>query len=191
VLNVLTTLSEQGLLKGFEDYRNDASLKRQLTEASTHHSNTHTPYGPLVQTMDIGVKVKDMHHWEFLHPMAYLHHLCYISPSFAAVMRSIHTDGQPLRIVIFADGLVPGNPFRPEKSRSLMCIYWAVADWPAWLLQRSFAWPIFSVIRESIIDEIPGGLGFLMRKILKLFFQTNAPPLQPASSSHVNQFPLL
>ena len=170
VLNVLTTLSKKGLLKGFEDTTNESSIKRQLTKASTEHSNTHTPYGPLVQSMDIGVTTKDMKKWEFLNPFAFLYHMCSISPCFADIMRSVCIDGQPLRIVIFADGLVPGNPYRPEKSRSLMCIYWAIADWPAWLLQRSFAWPIFSILRESIIETIPGGLGFLMRKILYLFF---------------------
>ena len=36
--------------------------------------------------------------------------------------------GNPLRLVIYLDEMNSGNPFRPEKSRTMQCSYWCVAD---------------------------------------------------------------
>ena len=154
----LCTLSKRGMLKDFEGDVSLNSMKRQLTAASRDHAYTHTPYGPLVQSLDLGIDAQ-LSKWEYLNPFAWLYHLSAMSASFADIMRNICVDGRPLRIVIYADGLVPGNPFRPEKSRNLMCIYWCIADWPQWLLQRSFAWPVFGILRETIIDKIKRRLG--------------------------------
>ena len=86
------------------------------------------------------------------------------------MMRDYTVDGSLLRIVIYSDGLVPGNPFRPEPSRKLNCIYWCIAEWPQHVLNRSFAWPVFSILREEVIHSLPGGLTRLMRLILHVFF---------------------
>ena len=123
-----------------------------------------------MQSLEIGAL--DCQYWEFIHPFAWLYHLSAISGSFANMMRSALVDGEPLRIVIYADGLVPGNPFRPEVSRNLMCIYWCIADWPDHVLHRSFAWPVFSILRLKVISTIQGGLGRLMRMVLRVFFAT-------------------
>ena len=81
-----------------------------------------------------------------------------LSAAFGEMMRSVCVDGRPVRIVIYADGLIPGNPFRPEASRKLQCVYWAIVDWPQYVLQRSFAWPVFSLVKQSVVNTISGGL---------------------------------
>lgn len=96
--------------------------------------------------------------------------MTHISPTFADVMMRCTRDGRPLRLVIFADELCPGNPFRPEKSRTLMCIYWSFIDWPSWMLSRSFAWPCFSILRSIVIEELEGAMTYLSRVILRTFF---------------------
>ena len=75
-----------------------------------------------------------------------------------------------LRLIIYIDELCPGNPLRPEKSRTLQAIYWAFADWPQWLLQRTAAWPTFGTIRSTIVKKLPGGVAGLMTRILGTFF---------------------
>ena len=51
-----------------------------------------------------------------------------------------------------------------------MCIYWCIVDWPQHVLHRSFAWPVFSILRSKIINGIEGGLGRIMRMVLRTFF---------------------
>ena len=143
-------------------------LKRVLQDSTETHSKTMTEYGPVVQKIEIGVP--GLQNWEICHPYAYLWHLTSISPNFRKIMADCSSVGEPLSLIVYADSLVPGNPFRPEKSRKLMCIYWSFVDWPDWMLSRTFAWPCFSILREAIIDEIPGKMAYLARVILRIFF---------------------
>ena len=170
IVRTIMTLAQAGMINDLdENETNENSLKRALTEASADHGKASGgPHGPLIQYMKIGHPKLD--YWEYINPFALLHYMTEKSTAFASMMQSIHTEGVPMRIVIYADSLVPGNPFRPDMGRKLMCIYWAIVDWPQHVLQRSFAWPVFSIIRTSILDDIEGGLGRLMRMMLRVFF---------------------
>ena len=97
-------------------------------------------------------------------------YLCTISGAFYDVLRSVHVAGQPLRIVLYVDECCPGNPLRPEKSRSIHCIYWTFVDFPQWLLCRTGTWFVFAFIRDVLVCELPGGLSQLMRSVLRKFF---------------------
>ena len=73
-------------------------------------------------------------------------------------------------MIIYIDEICPGNPLRPDKSRTLQAVYWAINEWPTWLLQRSAAWPCLGTIRSSIVAELPGKVSQLMKLILKVFW---------------------
>ena len=170
IVGTLKILADAGMIKdvdgvGDADVR---ALKRKLTVAATAHGNVQTKYGTVIQKVKLDAK--GVEYWEYMNPFAFLCYCSSLSHSFASMMRSICDGVTPLRIIIYADGLVPGNPFRPEASRKLQCIYWCIADWPQHVLQRSFAWPVFSIIRESVIESIGGGLGKIMRTVLNIFF---------------------
>ena len=166
---VLNVLADAGLIKGIDSEAATTNFKkRSLTQSSIDQGKVKTPYGPLIQSLEINAaKCK---HWEYINPFAWLYYVSTISPSFANMLRDCTVDGNRLRIVIYSDALVPGNPFRPEPARKLNCIYWCIAEWPQYVLQRSFAWPVFSILREEVIHSLPGGLPRLMRLILHVFF---------------------
>ena len=88
-------------------------------------------------------------------------------------MQGIVRLGRPLRIVIYNDALIPGSPFRPDKGRVVETFYWCMVDWPDHVLQRSFCWPVFAVIRKSLVAKILGGLsavaGFVLIRFTRLF----------------------
>ena len=169
IVDTLKTLADAGMIKDIHGEDADlTSLKRKLTTMSTEHGNVDTPHGKVIQRVKLDAP--GLKYFEYMNPFAFLYYLSSLSDSFSAMMRSICGRGDPLRVIIFADGLVPGNPFRPEASRKLQCIYWCIADWPQHVLQRSFAWPVFSLIKESVLENIDGGLGRLMRVILRIFF---------------------
>lgn len=172
LVDTLQTLAAAGMIKDIDELQ-EASLKRQLAEASTAHAKQDTIYGPIVQSVPLGIE--GLPNWEYVNPFAYLYCMSSVCSAFSDMMKSVCVDGQPLRIVIYADGLIPGNPFRPEASRKLQCIYWCIVDWPQHVLQRSFAWPVFSIIKQSLVDAIPGGLSRLMRIVLRIFFGTSGP----------------
>jgi len=103
--------------------------------------------------------------------MALLYHLSCISEHFAEIMcKCMSAAPDAMKIVIYVDECEPGNPLRPEKSRMLQCVYWAFVDWPAWLLKRSGAWPVFGFLRSTCTDMLPGGESELMCKVLQTFW---------------------
>ena len=159
--DTLNLLKKQGRLA-------EGVTKRQLRQASEHHAKHETPYGKIVQRVELNTK--KLKYLDYVNPFAFLHYLTVISESFATLMHDVCTTGRPLRLIIYADEMNPGNPFRPEKSRTLQCVYWAFADWPAHVLSRTFAWPVLCLVRSTVVAEIEGGMSYLCRVFLRMFF---------------------
>ena len=109
LVDTLQTLAAAGMIKDIDELQ-EASLKRQLTEASTAYANQDTIYGPVVQSVPLGIE--GLPNWEYVNPFAYLYYMSSICSAFSDKIKSVCADGQPLRTVIFCDGLVPGNPFQ-------------------------------------------------------------------------------
>ena len=114
-VQTLMNLQGAGLLEGEETER---TLRRKLRVAVESHSNVETPYGPMVQQILIGAS--KLAEWEVCNPCAWLWYMSSISTSFCTVMRDCvaRTAGIPLRLVIYADEVIPRNPFRPDKGRN-------------------------------------------------------------------------
>jgi len=102
--------------------------------------------------------------------MALIYYLSTISTWFADIMTTSNIAGKPMRIIIYIDEICPGNPLRPDKSRTLQAIYWAFADWPQWLLQRTAAWPCFGTMRSKLAKLLPGGEAGLLKMVLDTFW---------------------
>jgi hypothetical protein len=161
IANLLKFLQRKGCLEA-------GATRRQLSQASAHHAQQDTPYGKVVQRIELNLpKLKYI---DIVHPFALLYYLCQISVVFANMMHGCSLVGNALRLVVYSDGMNPGNPFRPEKSRKLTCVYWAFVDWPAHMLSRTFAWPPLLIMRETVIKQIPGAMAYMNRLILRLFF---------------------
>ena len=162
----LVELNQAGMLNTSVEL-NDRMLKRRFQEASEYHGKQTTPYGSVVQKLDLGHP--QLPRWDVCHPLARMHYLSTLSHAFGDLMRQTCAN-RDSHIVIYVDECEPGNPFRPEKSRCLQCIYWCFSEWPAWLLKRTFAWPIFAIIRSSLVEVIDGGMSVIARVILRTFF---------------------
>ena len=166
--DALEHLAVAGWLKASVASQLESGAKRKIEKAVQDHACADTPYGQVLQYMEM--PITKLKRWAFAHPLALLSHLAVISTAFAEMMESCITPGVLMRVVIYIDEICPGNPLRPEKSRTLQAIYWALADWPQWVLQRTAAWPCFGTIRSSLIKDMPGSIPRLMTMILKTFF---------------------
>ena len=117
----------------------EASTRRRLSKAQQQHGRTNTPSGTVIQRMPLPIGEEKPMQWLYAHPVALIHHMCSLSACFRGVMADVAVEGQPLGIIIYIDEICPGNPLRPEKSRTLQAIYWCFKDWPDWLLARTAA----------------------------------------------------
>lgn len=170
LITAVTALGSAGCLADeFLNAHQGGTLRRRLQAAQVSHAKASTPYGTVVQSMPMP-DIPELDLWEYCHPLALIYHLSVISPVFAELMATCGTPGLPLRIVLYIDEICPGNPLRPEKSRTLQAIYWAFADWPQWVLQRTAAWPVFGTMRSSLVAKLPGKVSQLMKMVLHIFF---------------------
>jgi hypothetical protein len=143
-----------------------SSTSWQITRAIKSNASLVTPYGKVVQSMQLPGIGK----WNFVHPLAFLFYMATLSSEFYETMKACIQPGVPLKIILYIDEVRPGNPLRPEKSRTLQSIYWAFLEWPQWLLQRTGAWFIFGTLRSTFVAKFPGEVAFLMSRILDVFF---------------------
>lgn len=165
LIQSMNALQRAGLLADFRPRQTRA----ELSAAKRMHSHQRTPYGYVVQKMDIpSAKLSS---WEYCHPLALMYYLASVSASFFELMQEVLASANgPLRVIVYIDEIVPGNPFRHDQGRKLQAIYFAFAEWPAWLLSRTGAWPVFGVLRSSVVKEFPGGVSELMKLVLRKFF---------------------
>ena len=171
-IKMLSGLQQRGALDSDVGER---QLRKDIQAAVESVGKTVTPYGPVIQQLQLDAPA--LKHLDICHPFAFLWYMTQHSAAFREVMHRCTSAGRELRLVLYMDGMTPGNPFRPDKGRSIMCIYWCFVDWPAFMLTRTFAWPCLSLLRESIMHTIPGGASYLARMALRVFFPTSGDSL--------------
>ena len=77
----LETLQRAGLLCTNDTNR---KLRRTLQDATVQHGRSVTPYGTVIQKVDLGIP--GVEPWEYCHPLAYLRHISTLNNAFGEVM---------------------------------------------------------------------------------------------------------
>ena len=128
-----------------------------------------TPYGFIIQEMALELECMPTLH--YVNPFSLVYHLCSKFATFFHLLRdTVQRCSGALRIIIYLDGITPGNPLHPDPQRCLSAIYWTFAEFPSWFLQRKDAWFIFGLSRTLRIQELEGGVSEFCDKVLHIFF---------------------
>ena len=187
--SALVYLADAGWLRPYALQGMASGVRRKMSQAVGDHANASTPYGKVIQQMSLPLTKLPL--WDYVHPMALLYYLALISTAFGDMMAESAVPGVPMRVIIYIDEICPGNPLRPDKARTLQAIYWCLADWPQWILQRTAAWPVFGTIRSSIVKLLPGGVQQLMKNILYVFWPITGHSFANGVTIHVNKTPII
>ena len=144
---VLHVMQEQGIVQheGSDDHRTGKSLRterRKITHAVNRIAEIDTPYGRIIQSMDIGLEKS----WEFIHPFKLMYYLTTVSESFASMFHDAVTRAHgKLRLIVYGDEFTPGNPNRIDGGRSLMAFYYTFVDFPTWIVNRHQGWFLYLI----------------------------------------------
>ena len=175
IAHVFETLHANGLL-------DERVHRRHIARAVAAHAAVRTPFGSVVQSLEVDINLAV----DYICPAALLWYMCTISTSFADCCKSAvdRAGNDPLRYVAYNDGIVPGNPFRHEGGRKVEAWYWICVDWPTYLIHRSGMWPVFALIRHTLINDIPGGVSHISKLMLHKFkiFETGVLLPHPSGS---------
>ena len=106
---------------------------------------TNTPYGPLIRQVTLNRIGKPDVNVGFQNPMAFLHYQCENSDHFAAIMRDaiqVHppTPSTPWSIILYQDGVDPGDGLAKNKSRHSVVFYWSFAEFGLDVLAHEEVW---------------------------------------------------
>ena len=108
----------------------------------------------------------------YINPSALLLQLCTINAAlFGLIKNAVGSDGtKVLRVVLYFDGVNPGNPLAPDPQKLLQAIRWCFVDLPNWFLRRKDSWFCFSLVRETWAKQLPGEMNELCKIVMGLFF---------------------
>ena len=94
----LETLQRAGLLCTNDTNR---KLRRTLQNATVQHGRSVTPYGTVIQQVDLGIK--GIGPWEYCNPLAYLRYISTLNNAFGEVMKSSIEHGKALTMILYMD----------------------------------------------------------------------------------------
>ena len=177
----LKILHDKGLLRDdLSSATSEQGYLRQVQRCFNLEGERPTPFGPLLvetelpveQLVDADARRQRKRNMYYISPFALLFTICNVSLEFFHLVRqALGSQGMNvLRIVLYLDGINPGNPLAPDPLLLLQAIYWTFCELPNWFLRKKDAWFIFSLVKELWAEELPGKLSELAKIILLVFF---------------------
>jgi len=148
-----------------------SELSRADLRGELHkHDSTTTPYGPLFKTMSLQTTSGGFLDVLFLCPFAVLWLMGSKYVTFAGFV-GCWLVGKMCRLVLYCDGITPGNPLRPDHGRSLEAFYWTFMEWPNFFRNRgTHGWFSFTFIEARLVEQVKGGLAAIAKAVLKQFY---------------------
>ena len=144
------------------------TLRRDLQEQFEAVGNETTPYGKLMQHIDMGIP--EAREVPFISPFALLFKVCRTSENFRNLLRSCVRGNQHARLVFYSDDITPGNVLRPDTGRTMACCYWTLMEFPQWFRSRAHGWFPLCYLRAVVYKKIAGGMSAVWGHLLHQFF---------------------
>ena len=162
--------------------------KRAMLEEEHLFDDMETPHGPLLKNMDTGVddncKPGTNLFIKYVCPLALLWLLCNKSDRWCELVQKhavvkpeqhwVSPVGGPEaepggRLILYMDGVVPGNVHRPDPGRGYTSVYWQFLDMPHWVLRNSQFWLDLCCVPKRLLRKLPGGESQLATLALRMF----------------------
>ena len=120
-----------------------------------------TPYGPLTTTMDVTAKAGGTITLDCSPPIAALWSAS-SRKYYSAIVRQTYalhpcTAANPWHMVLYEDGVTPGNALRQVNSRKLDAVYWTVLEYGAAAFVKEDFWLTAMIARNAALGDIHGG----------------------------------
>ena len=143
----------------------------QMTDELRSYSQIETPYGLLIQKLDLPLIDGKVYHWYMANPFALLwwlvQHLVYFRKFFCANVR-----GEVGKVVLYEDEATPGNKLHWHNPREMLCWYWTLAQFPAWYRSRKHGWFVLGYIKTPILKTVVGGASGMAKQILHFLWSS-------------------
>jgi hypothetical protein len=145
-------------------------LSRHLATKEVHkYDNIDTPYGKVCEEILIERDGGDPFVFECLNPFALLW-LAAARSEYAAEFYAANLKGR-CRIVLYCDGVTPGNALRPDHGRTFEAIYWTFLEFPDWYRSRiQTSWFPFCFLESKRLCDDCITMSTVAAAVMKKFF---------------------
>lgn len=165
----------EGLLKELKGRRITVTSRQSIKRAREKNINVDTPFGPVIQELEVEKLNGKMDKIPYAHPWALMHSLLASCPDFKRffddrMAQCNPTESSPWRLIIYSDEITPGNVIAHDQRRRTQACYWSLAEYGFPNLCHESLWMPFFLVRSSVVNQLKGGMGALMAAAMMLFF---------------------
>lgn len=86
----------------------------------------------------------------------------------------------PYQLCLYTDEVVPGNALSHDNKRKIWVVYGSLLQFGPQVLSQESAWLTLATARSSFLAHVHGGIGQLMKVVIKEAFQSPRCDLQKA-----------
>ena len=164
-------VSQSGIAKLLAEVKKDdlpeAFSRTSQYRARKHVCQTQTPYGKLVESAEDGIP--------FQNPLAFLYYHYHNCPHYAHVVNTALqqfpcTAVTPWRLIIYQDGVNPGDGLALNHSRKTVVFYWSFVEYGMHALAHEEVWGTVCIYRTVDAKKLDGDIGKLFFNVLEQFF---------------------
>ena len=157
-----------------EDGVPDVIDRASMRQARDDVSKTMTPYGPILQTIEV-VSTSDVPKQLYIaNPFAMLH----IALASCAQFRKFFHDrlletppspDAPWHLVLYSDEVTPGNPLSAANKRKFQAIYWSFHEFGPSALAHEESWFCIMTEYSTKVNDLHAGMSQVFGAIIKIF----------------------
>ena len=167
---ILKSCREEGVPEGNLD-RNELRAARDL------QNNEATPYGPISSSMEVVDKDGNTLSIPIANPFALLWMSVTVAAPWAAFLEDRlrsrpPTSEDPWSLILYTDGVTPGDPLTPMNKRKFQTCYWSFLELGANALSKEESWFTVMTELEIVVAKVSAGLSQLFACIIRLFFDS-------------------
>jgi hypothetical protein len=156
----------------------DLHTRDDLRQARDLQAAAVTPYGPILQTVEVQSKDDTPKQLTIAHPFALLwtavsECLPFMELFKEQLRQKPSTPEEPWRIILYSDEVTPGNVMSPNNKRKFHAIYWSFLELGAHALSREECWFCTATAYSTFINDLHAGLSQAFAAVIKVFFDSS------------------
>ena len=165
ILKIFSNPVAQMLHKGGQAGR---SHQYRIEKALDDFSQTHTPYGNLLEEVHLPCKSGGTLSWWIANPLALIWFLGSVSAAFGEFLFE-HID-RVARISLWGDETVAGNPLRPDNANKFLAVYFSFTQLPGFFRTSDYGWWPIGVLHYEKVKELKCGYSTILKHTLEKMF---------------------
>ena len=166
----LAPVSHEGLSRIIEGLRDDvpaSSSRRSIGRAIDATLFTDSPYGPVIQALQLPRIRGGDFSWSCCHPGAMLTLVCNHCVAFETMLRRLliekpSSPTTPWHVIFYGDECTVGDLLRVDHTREAWNFYWAFEEMPQEILAHENNWLLLGVMRTRIAQSLQGNVSAVL-----------------------------